>query len=360
MINTLQSLRGVFAIMVFLSHFVINEAGDRVYYDGGPMGVEYFIVLSGFVLCAGYELRIEKSKINYKNFMLRRLIRIYPLHLGSFLLWAVVAYKFTDYLASEILPNLFLIQSWFPDQYVFYGCNTPSWCLSTLLFCYLMFPLMIRFYERRPRLFIALWGVLMVGYVVFLSTEAWRMDEGDQAWLTRVIPPVRLLDFVLGMLLWQLFASLRKTDFAAKMRAWSYAAKTAAECLPVVLYLMAAYVASGLSYTWVSQSVWWIPTLAAILVFSLLDKAGGVLSRLFDSKALVAFGNASFCFYLLHMPVIGGLHRSLVFIGIDLDNAQLFVATLLTTAVVSMLVSRYLDLPLGRWLKTKLLPGKKN
>lgn len=345
--------------MVFLSHFIISEAGDRVYYNGGPMGVEYFIVLSGFVLCAGYEMRIEKSRINYKDFMLRRLIRIYPLHLGCLLLWAVVAYKFTEYLASEMVPNLFLIQSWFSNPYVFYGCNTPSWCLSTLLFCYLMFPLLIRAYEHKPRVFVAVWGVLMVAYIVFLSTEAPHMDMGNQAWLTRVIPPVRLLDFVLGMLLWQLFASLRSTDFAAKARRWSFGVKTAAECLPVVLYLLAAYVAAGLSYTWVSQAVWWLPTLAAILTFSLFDKAGGALSRLFDSKALVAFGNASFCFYLLHMPVVGGLRRALIFVGIELDYAQLFVATFITAIVVSMLVSRYIDTPIGRRLKSKLLPAVK-
>lgn len=70
MINTLQSLRGIFAIMVFLSHFVVNQAGDRAYYDGGTMGVEYFIVLSGFVLCAGYEKRVDETGISYKDFML--------------------------------------------------------------------------------------------------------------------------------------------------------------------------------------------------------------------------------------------------------------------------------------------------
>lgn len=359
MINSLQSLRGFFAIMVFLSHFIVNGAGDRAYYNGGTMGVEYFIVLSGFVLCAGYELRIEKSRICYKDFMLRRLIRIFPLHLGCLALWSVVAYKFTQYQASEIVPNLLLIQSWFPEPYIYYGCNTPSWCLSTLLFCYLMFPLLIRFYERSRRLFVASWGALMAAYAVFLSTEALHLDEGAQTWLTRVIPVVRLLDFVLGMLLWQLFASLRATRFAAKVRGWSPSAKTVAECVPVVLYAAAAYIASGLSFTWLSQAVWWIPTLAAILVFSLMDKAGGALSRLLDSRALVAFGNASFCFYLLHMPLMNGMRRVLNFAGLDIGNVSLFAVALITAIVVSLFVSRFIDVPIGRWLK-RLLIGKKD
>lgn len=355
MINSLQSLRGFFAVMVFLSHFIVNGAGDRAYYNGGTMGVEYFIVLSGFVLCAGYESRIERSRIDYRDFMLRRLIRIFPLHLGCLALWAVVTYKFTDYAASEIVPNLLLVQSWFPEPDIYYGCNTPSWCLSTLLFCYLMFPLLIRLYERSRGLFVAAWGVLMVVYVVFLSTEALRLDEGAQTWLTRVVPVVRLLDFVLGMLMWQLFASLRAGSFATKMRGWSPVAKTAVECVPVALYVIAACVATRLSFTWLSQAVWWIPTVVAILVFSLMDKAGGVLSRLLDSRALVAFGNASFCFYLLHMPLMNGLRRVLNFAGLHPGNVSFFAATFITAIVVSMLVSRYLDVPLGRRLKRILI-----
>ncbi len=40
--------------MVFLSHFIIAPDGQRAFYAGGTMGVEFFIVLSGFVMCAGY------------------------------------------------------------------------------------------------------------------------------------------------------------------------------------------------------------------------------------------------------------------------------------------------------------------
>lgn len=355
MINTLQSLRGFFAIMVFLSHFIINAAGDRLYYNGGTMGVEYFIVLSGFVLCAGYEMRIEKSAIRYKDFVMRRVIRIYPLHLGCVALWAVVIYKFTDYLASEIVPNVLLIQAWFPEVDIYYGCNSPSWCLSTLLFCYLMFPLLIRLYERNRRLFVGLWCVLMVTYVIFLATVAWRLDEPAQTWCTRVCPLVRLLDFTLGMLLWQWFASVRGSRLAERLRALPYGAKTAVECLPVALYVAAACVAPHLSFEWLSQAAWWIPTLALILVFSVLDRAGGALSALLDSKPLVAFGNASFCFYLLHLLVISGTRRVLNFAGVQLGYAELFVVVLVLAIVIAMLVSRYIDAPLGRRLKRLIL-----
>lgn len=352
MINTLQSLRGVFVIMVFLSHFVINQACDRVFYNGGTMAVEYFILLSGFVLCAGYEMHIEQSRIGYKDFIVKRLIRIYPLHFVCLLLWVIVNLKHVEYLFPEVIPNLFLIQAWFPDMNVFYGCNTPSWYLSALLFCYLMFPLLIRFYERMPKAFVTVWGVLMVLYVDFL---AFRCDGSVELWLTRVIPSTRLLDFMLGMLLWQLFSSVRQSGFANRLRSLSYGVKTLVECLPVALYVAATCFASGLSVPWLSQSVWWLPTIVCILTFSLLDKAGGALSRLLECRPLLVFGNASFCFYLLHMPVMGGLRRGLTFFGCHPDYYFLFVISLVAGIAVSIAYSRYIDVPFGRRLKQRLL-----
>lgn len=353
MINTLQSLRGVFAILVFLSHFAINAAGDRVFYNGGTIAVEYFLFLSGFVLCAAYEGRAGHNKICYKDFMTRRLVRIYPLHLACLLLWMLVRFNRDVFGWDTVLANLFLIQSWFPDVAIFYGCNTPSWYLSDLLFCYLLFPFLLRAYESRPRLFITLWGMLTVLYVGFLPRLA-QDDYIEQVWLSRVIPTTRLIDFVLGMLLWQLFVKVRSSSFATRLRSLSSAARTAVEFLPVALYVTADYFSSGQSLVWLSQCVWWLPTVVCVMVFGLLDKSGGLLSRLLDSKALLAFGNASFCFYLLHMPVIGGLRRGLDYLGCDPGYVALFWLSLAVAVVASLVVSRYVDTPVTRRLRAAL------
>ena len=79
MIGSLQSLRGIFAIMIFLHHFPINGKG---WFDaGGPCGVDFFLILSGFVLCVGYENKVLSSDFHYRHFIFKRLIRVYPLHI---------------------------------------------------------------------------------------------------------------------------------------------------------------------------------------------------------------------------------------------------------------------------------------
>lgn len=79
MINSLQSLRFIFAIMIFLHHFVVN--GKGLFEAGGTYGVSFFMILSGFVMSMGYEDKIMFSEFSYKEFIFKRVIRVYPLHL---------------------------------------------------------------------------------------------------------------------------------------------------------------------------------------------------------------------------------------------------------------------------------------
>ena len=133
MINSLQSLRGIFAIMIFLHHFPIN--GKGWFEAGGACGVDFFLILSGFVMSAGYEMKVVSSQFSYRSFMLKRLIRVYPLHLLcliGFIIIALISAAPVSYRC--LIPNLLLLQSWFPMQSVYFSGNAVSWCLSDLLF----------------------------------------------------------------------------------------------------------------------------------------------------------------------------------------------------------------------------------
>ena len=51
MISALQSLRFVFVMMIFMSHF--SYGGLMPFDAGGDCGVAFFFLLSGFVLTLG-------------------------------------------------------------------------------------------------------------------------------------------------------------------------------------------------------------------------------------------------------------------------------------------------------------------
>ena len=75
MVKSLQSLRFIFAIMIFLHHFVLN--GKGLFEAGGTIGVSYFIILSGVVMSLGYYEKSQLASFSYKTFIKKRIIRLY-------------------------------------------------------------------------------------------------------------------------------------------------------------------------------------------------------------------------------------------------------------------------------------------
>lgn len=355
MINSLQSLRGIFAIMIFLSHFVIGDNDSRVFYDGGTMGVEFFIVLSGFVMCAGYEAKVKNDSITYRDFMVRRFIRIYPMHLFCLGLWLVLAYGFRELRPDVIAANALLIQAWAPAQRFFYGGNTPSWCLSVFVFLYAVFPLLIKVYARNPSSFVKVFLCFCAAYVVYIYCLPSDLNENYSLWLSRIAPPVRLIDFVFGILLWQFYSKMKDGTISRRLRAMSLLSKTMIEIIPLVLYVPFAIVAYDADLKWCSSVIWWLPTIMCVMTFSLMESDGGLISRFLGVRWLVVFGNASFCFYLLHTLVIGSVRRTLYYYDCFPGPWAMFAITLAVAIVASVVISRRLDAPLGGALRRKLL-----
>ena len=341
-----------------MSHIVINTATDEnMFYEGGTAGVEYFIVLSGFVMCAAYEKYAREGSLNWGRYMARRAIRIYPLNIFTLflILPLIIPVRYTtDFM---IICDFFLVQAWIPDAMVFYSCNIAAWCLSAFLFLYALFPFLIRIAVKDVKRFYWLTGIMMAAltiFIIWLPEE--RLGWGLARWLYRVFPPVRLADFMLGMSLWQIFSGLKDGHFHNGIVSLSYWKKTAIEVISLLLVAVGSILAYKLDQKWDTSLVWWIPITAVIMVYALFDKSGGLFSRIFNMKWLVYFGDASFCYYLLHVPIMYMFRKvychfpALQGIGWGWWAAAIFP----TVIIASLIVYRYFDNPLGKRLR-KLL-----
>ena len=81
MINTLTSLRFIFALMVFGAHcYTIDKFFDTHFFKEGFVGVSFFFVLSGFIIAYNYQKKFSENKITKRAFWVARIARIYPLH----------------------------------------------------------------------------------------------------------------------------------------------------------------------------------------------------------------------------------------------------------------------------------------
>jgi peptidoglycan/LPS O-acetylase OafA/YrhL len=86
--RALESWRGICAMAVALFHF---SGVSHIYalVRHGGLGVEFFFVLSGFVMMHAYGHRLGDS-VAAKKFVIRRFGRLYPLHLSMLLVMVVL------------------------------------------------------------------------------------------------------------------------------------------------------------------------------------------------------------------------------------------------------------------------------
>lgn len=117
----------------------------------GYLVTDLFLILSGYVLGRAYGRQVAASAISDEQFLLRRVLRIWPAHLA--MLTAFAAVIFAAGLAgrpptqpeafewAELPAQALLAHAWSGHGG---GWNLPTWTLSALVVCYAAFPTLWR------------------------------------------------------------------------------------------------------------------------------------------------------------------------------------------------------------------------
>lgn len=231
--SVLLDLARVFAIaLVFVAHIgqLLDSAAGAFfgvknfyYVSLGGVGVSLFLLLSG--LLAG--LTVAASQSGYFAYLVKKLLRIYPLYLLSVPL-AVLGYLLGGWLLDGDLPRLFpngvapdLLGS-LSGFYAWMGLwggpyNAPSWFIALILPLYALFPALFGLLKRWPqrtllatlilsivaRYYVGQQGLPFARPSLFDSVEGWLYRQygfmpgrpGD--WFV----PCRLFEFTLGIYL---------------------------------------------------------------------------------------------------------------------------------------------------------------
>lgn len=296
MIETLQSLRFIFFVMIFMSHFEYD--GLPAFDAGGDCGVSFFFILSGFVLSSAYGNKVSSDGFRYRQFMARRVKKLYPLHLLCLLAFVVINIRSMDAGAIvRLLPNLLLVQSWIPSAGFYFSANAVSWFLSDILLCYSVFPVVFRAVRRMtPMALTGAWAAVLAAYAVLLCNIPDAMTNA----IVYVFPPVRTVDFAIGVTLWRVAAWLkgrRAAVFESRLTA------TAAE-----LAVFAALAMTLAAHPYVNLQIrtaclFWPVNVAIILLFA-CERQGGAVACLLRRKPLIWLGNISFPLFMVHQMAI--------------------------------------------------------
>ncbi|SHG76833.1 acyltransferase family protein [Streptoalloteichus hindustanus] len=295
----------------------------------GHTAVSFFFVLSGFILT--WSARPEAVG----RFWRRRLVKIYPLHLVTYPAGLLLLTGAGSSAAD--VPGLFLLQSWLPDNRFTVSGNGPSWSISAELFFYLMFPVLVRWINRVPAHRLAMTLVGLVGAVALIAVVSHlTLSPEMQLWLGYVFPPVRVLEFVMGIVMARMVIDGR----------WRGLPLTGAVALLAVASVVALFVPAPYAFAAVTI-VPVLLTIAAAARNDLAERRG-----LLRTPVMGWLGRISFAFYLAHLPVLSGMRR---LVGQDqswgVPGVLLFVGgTLAVTVLVAWALHEFVEKPaMRRW-----------
>lgn len=261
-----------------------------VYPDGYSLvrqsgeGIAAFFLLSGFVMA--WTLRpLDRAR----DFWQRRFAKIYPAYVVAWVLAVganLVTGRGSD--GGDAL-SFFLLQSWVPVSDVYFATSGVFWSLSVEAFFYLLFPLVIRPLVRlseRGRL-ICMGGVLLAG---ICTTTVGQLIGGEVGnWFYLVFPPVRALDFILGILL---ALQLKHRPIPAPP-------------LPVAAAVaLAAFAGIGFvpETVFIPFSLCLVPMAYLLLAAANADITGR--QSMFRHPVIMQLGVWSYALYLMHMTVM--------------------------------------------------------
>ena len=287
-------MRGLAAIIVALMHspFLFNERHSII--AQGSIFVDYFFVLSGFVMAHAYTHKIEGG-LRALEFIKLRVIRLYPLHLVLLIIWSLyVLAKAYAFFGLGIGSNPFVMNNWFTFLSNLLLINSmgvndtlswnyPAWSISVELFTYIVFFIFV--YYRRLNSTVSLMLVSALSY-----TALYVLTQEDNTLLsTYKYGFVRCLGgFFLGTVTYRLSKKIKL--LGARRVLANFFELTSLSLMLVCVYL------SGSSKLF--QLLSFSSFAFMILVFSIQSQ--GILSRILEFKALLFVGKISYSIYLIH------------------------------------------------------------
>ena len=333
-----------FAILVFhYRHFAFADktvglVDDRlplyrllhVFYDGGPYGVWIFWCISGFIFFWKYRDAIADRSVGGWKFFALRFSRLYPLHIATLLLVALVQplyfnlngyfFVYQDNDLTHFLLQLLMASNWgFQDALSFDG---PIWSISIEVLVYFFFFIML-LATRSWLLNVVIIAACLTASGQIAACFAFFYAGGLAAMARRAMMPsvYRLAAESTGWLAVIVFA----------LWAWQ-ATKGHLESMDFLLLL----------------------TVTPILLFCL---SRDIVMPASLQKVVEAAGNMTYSSYLLHFPIqlMAVVVFAIVRAPIPLYDGTFFGLFIGTTLLASYLTYRYFEAPAQNLIRELLL-----
>ncbi|HEX9003699.1 MAG TPA: acyltransferase [Blastocatellia bacterium] len=336
-IPALDGIRGLAILVVLYAHFTMKEpvglaltVFDRFYFRSAQLGwwgVDLFFVLSGFLI-TGILFDAKGKQHFFRNFYMRRVLRIFPLYYGVLVLaFVIVPLAMPPHSSSNSTGTISSLWLWFYASNIAIGYYNALphfsdlfefnhfWSLAVEEHFYFLWPFLVYAFRRKPLLWIC--GGIIVGALALRL----MMVELDIHWLKRFfLTPCRMDALAMGALLallvrgsWQQARLVKLARWVALIGGLILLGVILSNAYPEVLWRGKSWNAYFLQPDQVPGSDWmsWFlhagllsvlaPVFAALLLLAVYAKPGSLTSTFWNSSFLRFFGKYSYGIYVFHV-----------------------------------------------------------
>lgn len=318
----------------------------KAVYAKGAFAVTLFWAISGFIFFWKYSIPISERTISFRKFFVLRFSRLYPLHLATFLLVAILQYFYFRehgwyfvYQANTwgyAVQHLFFVSGW--QGSAIQSFNGPVWSVSVEIFVYFIF--FIAAFLMRLN-----WGGTLLVFIFIAIGNSFASPASGILGCATI--------FFWGGIIYHAYEAIRP---------WRRIYKWAIFLVPAVLlgaracfrnYTGSTSVLNG----WAGMELIQIATIL------------GLFLMLFESAPQDSFvgkfsfvGNLTYSSYLLHFPVQLATVLVLDHLGIArsiFSTTPVFLLYLGGVLALAFLAYVYFEHPAQNWLRGKLLTLRK-
>lgn len=344
--------RFIAALSVVFFHYGMNVFPANIPYlhevvTAGPVAVNYFYILSGFIMAIAYYRPQQKDSFNKGKYWLARFARIYPVYLLALLLIVVAKYKTLGDDPLSLPLHLTMLQAWVPSYPI--TLNTPGWSLSVEALFYLCFPfLLFSIYKHgthRLIIFAVLLWVITQIIVLGLHNSEHYVAKSLLHDFLFYNPLMHLNAFIAGFLTgaWFKTKPLKPLKYNSLWLFFSI-------ILIVLLLIYRPSIESiiGIKIAYTNGLI--APVFLLFIV--LLSQQTGSITSILSNKWLILLGEASFSLYILQKP-LHGIYDKLIASRISLSDELHFYIFLVLLIITSILSYKFFETPMRKFINKR-------
>jgi peptidoglycan/LPS O-acetylase OafA/YrhL len=302
----LDGLRGIAILMVLAFHFR--------FVPGGWLGVDVFLVLSGFLItCLLTEEWRDEGSISLKRFYLRRCLRLWPAFYSLLLVALVVSFWQGSETGSQLRREIPVAACYITNWPSLHGVPMPvlghSWSLALEEQFYLLWPMllyaMLRW--RIPRAFIVGFVVLgIVGAAVLRLALFHAQDPSGPSHEALIRLYVGLDTRADSLLIGCLVGLLAAWNWLPRSRGFViFTSVGSVAGIAGLAYLVQTCLLNDPRFY---QGLFTLVGLAVAVIIVRLLSAPSWLRTVLEVDFLVATGRISYALYLIHIPAMEWLN----------------------------------------------------